>query len=223
MLLLSLDHLSKKNDLDFFSASTFLPEIATLGNSVPEIRELGPEAVRKLASLGSVPDEQVTSTIYELLVGAAWVRLGHSITMVPEDKSNKVPDFAVSGMGGFNGAVECKRRLGLSKYELDEAQYVAELYGAVRGPLRERGINVSIEMAFQVEVQEVRSAEFVEKVLKSSFDGDWDEPVSTDWGRYTLRQLHYYKSVIDCILQIYLNLPLDGSPTKMNGMGFCAK
>ena len=196
MLLLSLKHLGKHDDLDFFSASTFLPEIATLGNSLREIRELGPEAIRKLASLREVPDEQVTSTIYELLVGAAWVRRGHSITMVPEDKSKKVPDFLVSGMA-FPGAVECKRRLGLSKYELDEAKHVSEFYREIRHPLRAHGMNLSIEAAFGAELREISKADFAENVLKTAFQRAWDEQVKADWGTYTVRQLHSYKSVID--------------------------
>ena len=80
------DHLAKRDDLDFFSAAMFVPQIAQLGNSLDEIKELGPEAERKLAALPSMTDEMVSATIYELLVGAACVRKGLELTMVPEDR-----------------------------------------------------------------------------------------------------------------------------------------
>jgi hypothetical protein len=54
MLLVTDDHLAKRPDLDFFPAAMFVPEIGLLGNRLDEIRELGPEAERKLAALPSM-------------------------------------------------------------------------------------------------------------------------------------------------------------------------
>jgi hypothetical protein len=90
MLLVSQDHLMKRPDLDFFLASMFVAEVAQLGNRLDEIKELGPEAKRKLAALSSMPDDQVSATVYELLVGTACVRKGLTVTMVPEDRLRKV-------------------------------------------------------------------------------------------------------------------------------------
>jgi hypothetical protein len=104
MLLVCLDHLNKRADLDFFSAAMFVPEIAVLGNSLEEIAELGPEAQRKLESLQFLPDDAVTSTIFELLVGAACIRRGLGVTMVPEDRARKVPDSRVTTVGAIPGA-----------------------------------------------------------------------------------------------------------------------
>jgi hypothetical protein len=73
MLLVTEDHLMKRNDLDFFSAAMFVPEVAQLGNSLHELGALGPEAESKLNSLTSMTDEMVSATIYEFLVGAACV------------------------------------------------------------------------------------------------------------------------------------------------------
>jgi hypothetical protein len=197
MLLVSLNFLEKREDLDFFSAATFLPEIAALGNSLPEIQALGIEAVRKLSSLGSMPDDLVSSTIYELLVGAAWIRRGHSITMTPENREKKVPDFTVAGLGGgFTTVVECKRRLGLSNYELKEAEYVADLYEAIQGPLRERVANISIDVAFALKLEQVPKANFVEPVLRTALDRSYDEHITTSWGTFVIRQLHSFKTVI---------------------------
>jgi hypothetical protein len=67
MLLVTLDHLKKRDDLDFFAASGFVPEVAQLGNSLEQIK--------------SIPDEMVSATVYELLVGAACIRKGLNVTM----------------------------------------------------------------------------------------------------------------------------------------------
>jgi len=113
--------------------------------------------------------------------------------MLPENKAKKVPDFAVTDLAGLTGVVECKRRLGLSKFEVDEAQHVAGLYEALRGSLREHGRNISIEVVFTVELQEVPKVDFVEKILKSALGRSYDEPVSTTRGSYVIRQLRYFK------------------------------
>jgi hypothetical protein len=88
MLLVTQDHLNKRWDLDFFSAALLVPEVAVLGNSLNEIRALGPEAERKLAALHRMSDDEVSATVYELLVGAACVRMGRSITMVADSPAN---------------------------------------------------------------------------------------------------------------------------------------
>ena len=135
------DHLLRRWDLDFFRGATFVPEIAVLGNSLNEISALGSEAENKLASLPFMTDEKVSATVYELLVGAACVRHGLQIVMQPEDRSNKVPDYRITGLSAIPAAIECKRRLGLTSYEIEEAQFVERLYGMIRSPLKERGIH----------------------------------------------------------------------------------
>jgi hypothetical protein len=59
MLLITQDHVAKRDDLDFFSAAMFVLEIAVLGNSIDEINQLGPEAQHKLATLPTLPDDGI--------------------------------------------------------------------------------------------------------------------------------------------------------------------
>ncbi len=191
MLLVSQDHLMKRWDLDFFAAATYVPEVAVLGNSLDEIRELGPAAEEKLANLPSMTDDNVGATVFELLVGAACVRRGLDVTMVPEDRSRKVPDYQITGLGPIPGAVECKRRLGLSSYELNEAKRVEELYNAIRLPLHERGIHGSIEASFRVPLRSVTRGEFVAQVLAAVGHYRDQEPTPTSWGSLAFRRLAY--------------------------------
>jgi hypothetical protein len=194
MLLVTLDHLTKRDDLDFFAASMFVPEVAQLGNSLEEIKALGPEAQRKLDALPSIPDEMVSATVYELLVGAACIRKGLNVTMVPEDRARKVPDYQVTDIGPVPGAIECKRRLGLTSYELDEAERVEKLYVALRPLLRERDLHGSIEACFKVPLRSVSREQFIDEVIALVEKGYSKEPTPTNWGSLAFRSLPFLRS-----------------------------
>jgi hypothetical protein len=195
MLLITQDHLKKRWDLDFFSAAMFVPEVAQLGNSLDEIGALGPEAERKLAALPSMTDEMVSATVYELLVGAACVRKGLKLTMVPEDRSRKVPDYQITNLGPILGAIECKRRLGLTAYELDEAERIEKLYSSVRPLLQQNGIHGSIEVSFKVPLRSVSIEQFVEPTLAIVGHARSHEPTQTNWGSLVFRPLPHLRSI----------------------------
>ena len=195
MLLVSQDRLMRRTDTDFFSGAIFVPEVAALGNSLGEISALGPEAQRKLRALPSMSDDQVSSTIYELLVGAAGVRKGLSLTMVPENKSRKVPDYRVDGLPALSGAIECKRRLGLINYELTEAKQVEVLYNLVRPRLRESGTHGSIEASFTVPVTSVPSGEFREAVVTALEARRPEDGISAKWGSVAFNPLPYRRTI----------------------------
>jgi len=191
MLLVCQDHLRKEWRLDFFAAAMFVPEVAMIGNSLREIAALGPEAQRKFAMLPSMTDDSVTATGFELLVGAACLRRGLDVQMVPEDRSQKVPDYRIAGLGGIPGAIECKRRLGLTRYELDEASRVANLYESIRWAIWRRQIHCSIELSFHVPVRSVSETDFVTDVLES-LTRSHEETRTTKWGALSIRPLPYY-------------------------------
>src|SRR5579872_392920 len=195
MLLVTQDHLMKEWELDFFSAAMFVPEIAVLGNNLDEIRQLGPEAHRKLAALPSMTDDMVSSTLYELFVGAACVRKGIKLTMVEKDSSRKTPDFQIAGLGPIPGAIECKRRLGLTMYEMDEAQRVEAFYALVRPALHAADIHGVIEVSFTVPVRSVPSAQFVDEVLVAL---KYEETlITTQWGSLIFRNLPHRRTVTE--------------------------
>jgi hypothetical protein len=195
MLLVTSDHLNKRDDLDFFEASMAAPEIGMLGTRLDEIANLGPEAQQKLASLPFLDDDRVASTVHELLVGAALVDRGRQVEMLPENRATKVPDFAIHGFG-VPIEVECKRRLGLSTYELHEAVHVERLYAAVRPVLEDRGLHVLLGARFTSEVASVTEQEFSSTVLSLLSDRELDgaERLAT-WGAVTCRVLPYASDV----------------------------
>jgi hypothetical protein len=194
MLLVCLDHLARLPELDFFAAATFVPEIAVLGNSLNEVRALGSNAEEKLAQLPRMSDEKVSSTIYEMLVGAACVRRGLGVTMVPEHGAGKAPDFKVSGIGPIPGAIECKRRLGLTRYEIAEARHVERLYAGIRQFFREEAICGSLEVVFRIPVSNVDPAQFAQIAFDLASSGR-DESVERPWGGVTFRPLRFYDEI----------------------------
>jgi hypothetical protein len=184
MLLLCEDHLKKEWNLDFYSAAMFVPELAILGNSLREINALGPKAARKLEALSFMPDDMVTASIYELLVGAAGVRRGLELRLIPEDRTRKVPDYRIEGLG-IPASIECKRRLGLTKYELDEASHVEQLFLGVRSQLEESLFHGAIEASFGIPVSSISVEDFRRDVLETAKRDPQSDPTVTTWG--TLR------------------------------------
>jgi hypothetical protein len=195
MLLLCEDHLEKKWELDFFAAAMFVPEVAILGKSLEEIASLGPEAERKLSTLSLLTDDKVTATVFELLVGAACVRRGLKVHMVPEDRSGKVPDYRITGLSAFPCAIECKRRLGLVNYELDEARRVEALYEAIRPTLQDKDIHCSIEVSFRGPLHTISPKAFFEDVFAAVSRSEDQESKLTRWGSLAVRRLPYCGSV----------------------------
>lgn len=159
MLLLTQDNINRRDDLDFHGASAAVPEIAMLRNALDEIENLGPEAQTKLSRLPYLDDSQVASTVHELLVGAAFVRRGRTIEMLAENRATKMPDLALHGFD-VPIEIECKRRQGLSNYELYEAAHIERLYAEVRETLAQRGLHVLIAASFTSEIAGVAPEEF---------------------------------------------------------------
>jgi hypothetical protein len=195
MLLVCEDHINKKSELDFFAAAMFVPEVAVLGNSLGEIASLGIEAERKFTSLPSLTDDQVTATVFELLVGAACRRQGLDVHMVPEDRSVRFQTTVSLGLSSFPCAIECKRRLSLTAYELDEARRIEDLYKLIRPTLQDKGNHCSIEASFCVPLRSVSVADFFDDVLAAVNRDDDQEPKSTRWGSLAVRRLAYCGSV----------------------------
>lgn len=185
MLLTSKDLLAGRDDIDFFEGPMLVSEVAGLGAALPLIGELGPEAIKKLHALSTMTERDVVSTVYELLVGAACVRMGREMEMLPTS-SNKTPDFRVHDLT-VPMVVECKRREGLSKYAETEARHVERLYEAADG-LFERH-HPLVEVDFKTNVAAVSADDFVKLVelLCESWDDDLQE--ETTWGTMTLRRL----------------------------------
>jgi hypothetical protein len=186
MLLLSEDLLKGRHDLDIFEAPMLVSEVAGLGASLAEISQLGPEATKKLQSLPTEIDREVISIVFELLVGAACVRHGHSIEMLPASNKKKTPDFRVHGLP-VPMVVECKRRLGLNAYAEKEARHVERLYNAAQ-TLIDR-YHPLVQVTFSQEVSEVPAEEFLAALTPLCESLEDDVEAESSWGTIRVRRL----------------------------------
>jgi hypothetical protein len=114
--------------------------------------------------------------------------------MVPENRTRRVPDYQIANLGPIAGAIECKRRLGLTLYEIEEAQYIEDLYGAVRPLLHDRGLHGSLEICFRVPVRSVSRGPFTEAVI-AAVENAREEETRTEWGLLTFRELPFLRSI----------------------------
>jgi hypothetical protein len=224
MLLVALDYLAKRDDLDFFAAASFVPELAALGRRLDFIPRLGPEAVRKFKHLQAATAEEVAPTIYELLVGTACAIRGLEIEMLPASKAGKSPDFRLHNLG-VPAVVECKRRLGLTHYELAEAEAVQRLYGRLRESARTGGFHGVLEVRFKVPIETVETEEFLSAATPLLNHWDDIEGICADWGKCHIGAYRLWALLLrrDYILQISSSACLHGRLLATSGMGCCVK
>lgn len=192
MLLVTDDHLKKHDRLDFFEAPVMVAEVAALGTRVDEISALGPEAIEKLRALPKMTDADVAATVYEFLVGTAARRKGLDVKMLPREKSERTPDFTIEGLS-IPAAIECKRRLGLLNYELEEAARLRDFYEAVRADVARA--HVRVDVTFAEEINTVGTADF-RAALMPLLDGRiGSRNVTMTWGEIAVETLPYTRGM----------------------------
>ena len=190
MLLVAVDHLNKRDDLDFFSAADFVPELTALGARLPVLPELGAEALRKFKELPFTANDEVPSTIYELLVGTACVLKGRKVEMLASHGVRKTPDFRLHDMIA-PAVIECKRRHGLSRYELNEAAAVRVLYEDLRQFAQEAGLHGIVEVSFSRPIAAVERSVFIQSMTAALNQMADSSPSTTEWGEFSYQRLPY--------------------------------
>jgi hypothetical protein len=191
MLLVTADHLQKVDRLDFFEAPMLVAEVAALGTRLRDVEQLGSEAVEKLRRLPHVSNDRVAADVYELLVGVAARRNGLNAEMLAASKSGKTPDFRINDFA-VPASIECKRRLGLSKYEVDEATHIAGLYESVREELSRA--HTLLNVTFTDPVLDVDAVTFRRAVLAALTAGD-GQSTNAAWGNVKIEVLRYTQSL----------------------------
>jgi hypothetical protein len=192
MLLVTQDHVRKHDRLDFFEAPLLVVEVASLGAALHEIDALGAEARDKLRRLPALTDDEVASTVYELLVGSAARKHGLDVEMLPASKSIKTPDFRIHGLG-VPAVIECKRRLGLSQYELEESGHVRQLYESIRPELRRA--HVRLDAVFSAELRTLTTDEFRAAAVEAIAGAYMSNEVCRPWGTLVAEVLPYTMTI----------------------------
>lgn len=191
MLLVARAYLEGHPDLDIYCASWAVPEVVLLGSTLGEIPHLGEEGSRKLAELPKMPDLDVTSTIFELLVGVASLRRGRRLQMLPASKVSKSPDFRVHDLT-MPTTIECKRRQGLFDYELQEAVAARAVYDALCSARGGTLAGWIFDVEFSVPLPSVAVSEVVGAAQAAAQVG---EAQTGPWGTVVARELPHVVSL----------------------------
>ena len=96
-LVVAKDHLGKEPLLDTYTAARAIPQIGSLGLSLETLKEVK-GADSKLRELCRAPSTETDSRIFELLVAAAFARMGHDIAFIRE--TAKWGNHGKTGAGG---------------------------------------------------------------------------------------------------------------------------
>lgn len=191
-LLICQDHVSKQPNLDFWNLPILSVEVALLGMHIELLPELGDQAVKKYDQLSRMDDEQVSSTLYELLVGIAGIKHGLNLEML-EESHDKTPDFRIHDLG-VPTVAECKRKRVCGQLRR-EAQRVHSLFLALQEPIYKKGSHCQICLDFSEDIEMVSEKDLIAAIepLLSSYD---DSPkVNLPWGTLQLYRLPYITSL----------------------------
>ena len=111
------DHLNGEPLLDIYTAARAVPQLCSLGKSVDALKEVK-GADLKLRQLHKAPSAETDARIFELLVAAAFSRMGHDVAFI-ETTAKKTADLRLYSLP-FPTVVECKRKQTLYDYEIKE-------------------------------------------------------------------------------------------------------
>jgi hypothetical protein len=114
--------------------------------------------------------------------------------------------------------LECKRRQGLTKYELDEAVGVERLYQPIREIVKADGLHGALEVRFRVPVDRVSTDDFMSAVRPALSQSTDAEEVVANWGRVSYRRFPFSGTTSDTRLyspdylqQVFAWSPLDNN------------
>ncbi len=156
-LLAARDHLAKEPFLDTYTAARAITPIYTLGLSLEALREVQ-GADSKLRHLYRAPDAATDSIIFELLVAAAFTRMGHDVSFIEETPGRKTPDLRLHDKP-IPIVIECKRKQPLSDYEKKEFSVIRDVFALVCTERRELGLLGELAIDFTEEIVDLRPAD----------------------------------------------------------------
>ncbi|MBU1334471.1 MAG: hypothetical protein KJ944_11715 [Alphaproteobacteria bacterium] len=107
MIRVGRDYLAARPTYDHFSGALLVPQLAQLGAQLPALEQVGGDWRARIRRLWEEPSDKVDSTVFELLVAAAFVRQGRSVEFINENRGERTPDLRC--MEPYPMQVECKR------------------------------------------------------------------------------------------------------------------
>ena len=184
-LVVANDHIGQEPYLDTYTAARAIPQICSLGLSLETLREVK-GADLKLRQLCRAPDVETDSRIFELLVAAAFARMGHDVGFIEETAQKKTPDLRLYDKPSPM-VIECKRKQPLNAYEKREFATMREVFARLCADRKELGLVGELAIEFKQEIIGLPAAGIVESVrdITNSLSPYADK--ETGWGTLHLR------------------------------------
>ena len=185
-------HLKKEPMLDIFAAARAVPQICYLGISLEILREVK-GAGRKLRELHLAPSAETDARIFELLVAAAFARMGHDMAFI-ETSAGKTADLRFYGKP-IPIVIECKRRQTINPYEGKEFSIIHSVFATLAAEREGLGLVGELSIDFRQELIGLPVAGIVQSIrdITKSLSPYADK--ETEWGTIHLRPVPITKDL----------------------------
>ena len=187
-LVVANDHIGKEPFLDTYTAARAIPQVCSLGLSLEALKDVK-GADSKLRGLWRSPSGETDSRIFELLVAAAFARMGHDVGFIEETAQKKTPDLRL-----YNNPVpvviECKRRQPLSDYEASEFSIMRKVFALLCAEREELGLVGELAIDFRQEVIGIPAVGIVESIRDITNSLSPYAAKDTEWGTIQLRPVN---------------------------------
>ena len=183
-LIVAGDDCKKEPLLDMYAAARAVPQICSLGMSLEALKDVR-GADLKLRELCRAPSVETDSRIFELLVAAAFARMGHDVAFI-EPTAQKTPDLRLHGKP-FPIVVECKRRQALNAYELKEFSTIREVFSILCAEREELGLVGELAIDFEQELVNLPAASIVQSIRDMTRTLSPYAAEETEWGSIHLK------------------------------------
>ena len=184
------DHLRKEPLLDIYATARAVPQICSLGMSLETLKNVK-GADLKLRELCKAPSAETDARIFELLVAAAFARMGHDVEFI-ETSATKTPDLRLNDMP-FPTVVECKRQQVLNAYEIEEFSLMREAFATLCAEREELGLLGELAIEFKQEIKHVTVAAVVQGIRDMTKSLSPYAAVKTEWGSLRLKPVDVLK------------------------------
>ena len=184
-LVVANDHIRKEPLLDTYTAARAIPQICSLGLSLETLREVK-GADSKLRELRRAPSVETDSRIFELLVAAAFARMGHDVAFIEETARTKTPDLRLNETP-VPTVIECKRRQPLNEYEKGEFSVIRDVFALLCTERMQLGLVGELAIDFRQEVIDIPPSGIVKSIRDVSNSLSLYAAKETEWGTICLR------------------------------------
>ena len=184
-LVVAGDHIRKEPLLDTYTAARAIPQICSLGLSLEILKEVK-GADYKLRDLCRAPSAETESRIFELLVAAAFARMGHDVAFIKETAQNKTPDLRLND-SPVPTVIECKRRQPLNDYEKREFSVIRDVFALLCTERKETGLVGELAIDFKQEIVNLSPSCIVESIRDVTNTLSLYATKECEWGTINLR------------------------------------